>query len=105
MPVDPIGASRLVAQYGGAATPRGTSDAAAAQAGSESQFERLRRERAAAAESTIRAVKQTEAAERNVIRQDGEPKGQGGGRGRQKDEDESDADGDTERGRHVDYSA
>jgi hypothetical protein len=103
MPVDPIGASRLVAQYGGAATPRGTSDAAAAQAGAESQFERLRRERASAAETTIRSVKETEAAERNVIRQEGEPKGRcRGRRGRQKEQDGADVD--DEPGRHVDYS-
>jgi hypothetical protein len=103
MPVDPIGASRLVAQYGGAATPRGTSDAAAAQAGSESQFEKLRRERSAAAETTIRAVQESEAADSKVIQREREPK-ERGGRGRRQSRD-ADRDQDDEHGRLVDYSA
>ncbi len=103
MPVDPIGASRVVAQYGGAATPRGTSDAAAAQAGAESQFEKLRRERSAAAETSVRAVKESEAAESKIIRQEREPKDRGR-RGRQ-DRRDADTERDDDHGHHVDYSA
>ena len=103
MQVDPISAARVVAQHGAAAAPRGTSDAAAAQAGEESRFEKLRRERSGAGGAAIRALYETDAADNRVTRS--EQEGQGSDLGVQKRRDDRDGLGEDEQGQLVDYSA
>jgi hypothetical protein len=101
--VDPIGPIRLVAQYGVTANPRGVSDAAAAQAGADSQFEKVRRERNAQADITVRAVQESEAAESKVLKKDerrGSRQGRGQSGGRRGDQA-----ADAGPGKLVDYSA
>ncbi len=103
MQVDPINAARVVAQHGGAAAPRGTSEAAAAHAGEESRFEKLRRERSAGSGSAIRALYETDAADNRVTRS--EQEGEESDLGVRKRREERELLGDDERGRLVDYSA